>query len=118
MSEDLPRTYAGRGPKNYRRSDERLRDELCERLTRDPYVDASDIEVQVRDGEVIFTGTVSDRDQKYRAEDIAESVTGVNDVTNHIRIRRDAPATGFAAGDPAERGESALPPGSRARVKI
>src|SRR5690606_23118505 len=70
-------TYVGRGPKGYRRSDERITEDVCDRLTDDPMVDASDITVQVRDGEVTLTGTVEDRRQKRRAEDIVEDVPGV-----------------------------------------
>src|SRR5256885_12501149 len=42
----------GRGPKGYRRSDERIREEVMERLTFSPDIDASDVEVEVQDGVV------------------------------------------------------------------
>ena len=78
--------FTGRGPKNYRRSDERILEDVSDRLTGDAMVDASDITVDVRQGEVTFAGTVSDRDQKRRAEDIAERISGVKDVINELRI--------------------------------
>ena len=81
-------SYAGRGPKDYRRSDERIREEISDRLTDDPRVDASDITVEVTSGEVTLNGTVSDRDQKRRAEDLAEAVSGVREVVNHLRVSR------------------------------
>lgn len=81
-------SYRGRGPKNYRRSDERIREDVCERLTDDSRVDASDLEIQVQDGVVTMSGSISDRDMKRRAEDIAESVNGVRDVQNQIRVER------------------------------
>src|SRR3954453_14579983 len=43
-------SYRGRGPKNYQRSDERIREDVCERLERDERVDASDLEVNVENG--------------------------------------------------------------------
>lgn len=80
--------FVGRGPKGYRRSDERIQEDINERLTQDPEIDAWEIEVQVQAGEVILTGTVDDRQSKHRAEDIAESVSGVKDVQNQIRVKK------------------------------
>jgi osmotically-inducible protein OsmY len=80
------RGFAGRGPKGYQRSDERLREEVSDRLMADDQIDASDIEVQVRNGEVTLTGTVQDRWSKRSAEDCAEQVMGVRDVMNQIRV--------------------------------
>jgi hypothetical protein len=78
--------FTGRGPRNYRRPDERILEDVSDRLTDDAMVDASEISVEVKQGEVNLTGTVRDRDQKRRAEDIAERVSGVNDVINALRI--------------------------------
>jgi len=80
--------FAGRGPKGWRRSDERIREDVCERLTMHPDVDATDVEVQVRDSEVTLSGVVDDRHAKRMAEEIAESISGVREVNNQIRIRR------------------------------
>jgi len=52
-------SYRGRGPKNYQRSDDRIREDICERLAMDHDVDASDIEVAVAEGVVTLNGTVS-----------------------------------------------------------
>lgn len=76
-----------RGPKGYTRSDERVREDVCERLTFDPRVDASDIEVDVQEGEVILRGFVADRAAKRAAGRDAESVPGVVDVRNELRLR-------------------------------
>jgi hypothetical protein len=78
--------HRGKGPINYQRSDERIREDVCEALTDNEYVDASRIEVNVADGEVNLTGRVSDRRTKRLAEDCAERVSGVRDVHNHLRI--------------------------------
>ncbi len=79
--------FRGKGPKNWSRSDERIRDEVCERLSMSPDVDASDIEVNVKDGEVTLFGEVEDRRLRYLVEDIAGDVLGVHDVHNRLRIR-------------------------------
>lgn len=85
-SSDLAR-HRGKGPKNFTRSDERIKDDINSRLTDDPYVDASEIEVAVESGEVTLTGTVPDRSSKRRAEDIAELVSGVKNVENRLRVK-------------------------------
>jgi osmotically-inducible protein OsmY len=87
--------YRGRGPKNYRRSDDRVREEINDRLTDNDWLDASDIEVSVVSGEVVLTGTVDSRYSKRLAEDIAESVTGVSNVQNNLRVQS------YQAGTPA-----------------
>jgi osmotically-inducible protein OsmY/sporulation protein YlmC with PRC-barrel domain len=83
-----PGRYAGRGPRGYRRSDVRIREEVCDRLTVAGSVDATNIEVDVRNGEVRLAGTVFDRYQKRYAEDVALSVYGVDDVQNELRIEQ------------------------------
>lgn len=77
--------FVGKGPKNFRRSDERIREDVCQRLTDHPAVDASEIEVTVQDGEVTLIGSVEDRRMKRLAEDVAGEVPGVRDVHNQIR---------------------------------
>lgn len=86
------RAPVGKGPKNYVRSDERMREEICERLSAQPY-DWSDVEVHVSDGEATLTGTVRTREIKYVGERIAEGVRGIRDVMNQIRLERDARPT-------------------------
>jgi hypothetical protein len=81
--------HAGKGPKGYVRSDERIREDVCDRLSDDDEVDASEVSVSVKEGEVVLEGTVADRYSKHRAEDIAESVSGVRDVSNHLRTRKN-----------------------------
>jgi hypothetical protein len=83
----IPGPYVGKGPKGYVRPDERIYEEVCERLARFGHLDASDIEVAVKNGEVSLTGSVRDRDQKRLAEDLADGVIGVKDVHNLLRIR-------------------------------
>jgi osmotically-inducible protein OsmY len=106
--------YTGRGPKDYRRSDERIREEISDRLTDDYRVDASDITVQVKDGEVTLTGTVATREQKRRAEDLVETTSGVRDVTNGLRVHRDGPSgTGMPRSGSAGVGTDTMTAGDR-----
>ena len=77
--------YSGLGPRNWP-SDARLFEEVCERLTDDDIVDASDIEVHVANGEVILNGRVGSRREKRRAEDVVWNVRGVRDVMNTLRV--------------------------------
>ncbi|HEY7179769.1 MAG TPA: BON domain-containing protein [Blastocatellia bacterium] len=98
-------THAGRGPRGYQRSDERILEDINDRLTDDAYVDASDIEVIVNNSMVTLTGRVDSREDKRRSEDIAESVSGVTDVSNQLRIARSRPIT----SDP----DAGLPPRAR-----
>lgn len=83
-------THRGKGPKNYKRSDERILEDIHNRLTDEWNIDASDIEVTVTDGEVILTGFVADRFQKRRAADIADDVYGVTNVENRIKVNNTA----------------------------
>jgi len=78
--------FSGRGPKGYRRSDDRIREDVSEELTRHPEIDASEVDVQVQNGEVTLTGKVEDRHQKRLAEDLAERCSGVNDVHNQLKV--------------------------------
>jgi osmotically-inducible protein OsmY len=85
MNVDTPGPHSGKGPKNYRRSDERIREEVSEMLMRHGEIDASDIEVEVAEGVVTLRGSVDTRRTKRLAEDIVDSVRGVEDVRNEIK---------------------------------
>lgn len=79
--------HRGKGPQGFVRSDERVRELVCEALTDDDEVDATHMEVTVKNGEVVLAGTVEDREMKRRAEDCVERVPGVRDVHNQLRLR-------------------------------
>src|SRR6185369_1990030 len=90
--EGMRQSHRGKGPSGFMRSDDRIREMVCEALENDHNVDATNIEVTVKSGEVMLSGTVDDRMQKRMAEDCVEQVGGVKDVQNQIRIatqRRD-----------------------------
>ena len=78
--------HAGKGPRGYQRSDDRICEEICDLLTRDANVDATGVEVKVLSGEVTLSGNVDSRYEKRASEDIAESVQGVRQVHNDLRV--------------------------------
>lgn len=80
--------YRGKGPRSYQRSDDRIMEDINERLCDNPYIDASEIDVEVANGEVTLTGSVNDRESKRLAEDIGESVSGVKNVENRLRVKK------------------------------
>lgn len=80
--------FAGHGPKGYKRSDERIREDVCDALMMHPDIDASEIEIKVNDGEVSLSGTVQDREDKWLAEQLCEGIPGVRDVNNTVRTKR------------------------------
>lgn len=88
---EVPGPFTGRGPRGYQRSDERVREEVCEALSAHGYLDASDIEVEVHDAEATLRGTVHNRQAKRMAENVAESIRSVRDVHNRLRIRSEEP---------------------------
>jgi BON domain len=79
--------FTGRGPKGYTRSDERIREDVSDRLEQHGEIDATEIEVRVSNGEVTLEGTVEDRRTKRLAEDIIETCPGVKQVHNRIRVQ-------------------------------
>lgn len=79
----------GRGPKGYRRSDDMIKDDVSEALYRHSEVDASLIEVFVKDGFVTLKGTVETRAQKKLAESAIDNLVGVEDVYNELSIRTE-----------------------------
>jgi osmotically-inducible protein OsmY len=84
--DDYRGPHAGKGPKGYVRSDERIKDDLCDCLTVHSHLDASGIEVEIRNGEVSLKGTVPDAASRRRAEAIAENCSGVRNVRNELQV--------------------------------
>lgn len=78
--------HAGKGPSDYTRSDERIREDANDRLTDDWRVDARAISVLVDKGEVTLSGTVPTRAEKHRAEECVERISGVRHVQNNLRV--------------------------------
>lgn len=79
--------HYGKGPKGYKRSDERIREEVCEAMSRQGFIDASDVEVFVEGGVVRLVGTVAARVDKRGLEQMADRVHGVEEVRNELRLK-------------------------------
>ncbi|MET0536054.1 MAG: BON domain-containing protein [Steroidobacter sp.] len=102
-----PGQHRGRGPKGYRRSDERVREEVCDCLADDDRLDASNIDVVVKEGEVQLSGTVNSRDDKRWAEILVERISGVKEVQNSLRVQeqqRTQPGAGTQGAGTAAAG--------------
>jgi hypothetical protein len=82
-----PRRYA-LGPKGYQRSDERLREDISERLMAAHHIDSSDVTVEVAGAKVVLDGTVPERRMKHAIEDLVDACPGVQDIDDKIRVKR------------------------------
>lgn len=91
---DVEGPFRGRGPKGYRRSDERIFEDVCDRLESHGRIDASEIEVSVEDAEVTLNGTVESRRTKRMAENVVDTVRGVYDVHNRLTLRERGESEG------------------------
>jgi hypothetical protein len=78
----------GKAPKGYRRSDERIREEIAESVMECGEIDASEVQIDVSNGNVTLQGTVSSRRTKNLLEEIADCVSGVEDIDNQIKVKR------------------------------
>ncbi|WPU66962.1 BON domain-containing protein [Peredibacter starrii] len=78
--------HRGKGPKGYKRSDESIYQDVCDMLSSSADVDATDIEVSVKDGCVYLNGRVQDRQMKKMAEYEVENISGVRDVQNLLSL--------------------------------
>jgi hypothetical protein len=76
------------GPKGYQRSDERLREDISERLMEARHIDSSDVTVEVTGAKVVLEGTVPERRMKHAIEDLVDACPGVQDIENRVRIKR------------------------------
>lgn len=90
MDEMREDNHRGKGPKNYTRSSERIKEDVNDHLGDHWMLDASNVEVEVKGTEVTLNGTVDSKENKRRAEDITDSVSGVTHVQNNLRVKRDS----------------------------
>jgi hypothetical protein len=79
------RQYA-RGPKGYQRSDERLKEDISERLMEAYDIDSSEVTVDVKGAKVFLEGVVPSRHMKHAIEDMVDVCPGVQDIDNRIRV--------------------------------
>jgi osmotically-inducible protein OsmY len=108
-------SHRGRGPQGYQRSDERLKELVCERLTDDPRIDASNVNIDVTGQVVKLTGTVDDRSTKYEIEELIESLGGVKDIDNQLRVQRTQSSWGQSGSSPSSGSGSSGSSGQQSR---
>jgi ferritin-like metal-binding protein YciE len=80
--------FVGIGPKGYQRSDQHILEEVCERLMQHGRINAEEIEVDVKQGEVVLDGEVEDRMSKHHAEEAVAGIYGVEDIHNRLRVKQ------------------------------
>ena len=83
-------SHRGKGPQNYKRDDSRIKDDVNDSLTDHHNIDASNINVEVKDGNVILSGHVDNRQAKREAETAIDYISGVNNVENRIHVRSES----------------------------
>jgi osmotically-inducible protein OsmY len=81
--------HAGKGPKGWKRSDDRIYEEVCQILEQRGDIDPSEVEIKVSNGEVTMEGTVSDRTSKRRLDEAIDQVSGIKDVHNRVRVKAE-----------------------------
>jgi osmotically-inducible protein OsmY len=72
------------------RSDGEIKQDLLDRLRSGPYADQLDIDVDVKKGVVILTGSAATTVAKRATGDDAWDTRGVTDVSNQIVVQRVA----------------------------
>lgn len=80
------KNFRGRGPKGWKRTDEKIKEEVCLALQNSLEVDPSRLEVDVEEGCVTLKGEISSKGMQRVAEDLVGSVPGVIDVFSLLRV--------------------------------
>ncbi|WP_437719596.1 BON domain-containing protein [Sorangium sp. So ce448] len=98
-----------------------MREDICDQISDQPDLDASDVEVKVQSGEVILSGTVRERRFKHQLEALAERISGVVDVRNEIRLHREQQgeartSTGSSSSERAAASTSGVTAGSATSI--
>jgi len=78
---------AGKGPRGWNLSDERLIEDVSERLMEDRLLDARNVEVAANSGVVTLTGEVPGASDVIHAEMLARNAPGVTAVENRLSVR-------------------------------
>jgi osmotically-inducible protein OsmY len=69
-------------------ADERIWEEVRDRLMRHPDLDVAEVEIEVEEAEVTLVGRVDSRESKWLAEELTRAVPGVQDVHNRLKVGR------------------------------
>jgi hypothetical protein len=99
-----------RGPKGYQRSDERLKEEICERLIARWDIDSSEVSVDVQNGKVMLEGTVPDRRMRHEIENLVDDCYGVLDIENQVRVQRSYGSTTSGSASESRGQQQSSPP--------
>lgn len=79
--------HAGKGPRGWTPSDDRLIEEVSDRLMEDRLLDARDVEVSANGGMITLSGEVPGASDVAHAEMLARRTPGVRDVLNNLSFR-------------------------------
>jgi len=85
---DAERSGRAVGSVDDKPSNDYIRQEVNDHLVQHNYIDATEVVVSVKDGEVTLEGSVPDDDQKKYAEEVAQKVAGVKQVRNLLKIKK------------------------------
>jgi BON domain len=72
-------------PKNLRKSDNVIYEEICELFMQTPKIDATEVDVSVQDGDVTLKGFVDNSAVKALAETLSQQIPGVHGVFNKLK---------------------------------
>ena len=86
------RHHAGRGPKDWSRSDQALYVEVCERLMADRLIDARGLEVEVEDGVVTLRGRAAAPADPALIERLVRETPGVKGLDMNLAVGGDRSA--------------------------
>ncbi len=86
-----PQSLPGKGGS---RPDDRIHEDICERLSCASGIEIEDVSVRVSGGTVTLEGTVPTGGMKHMIENIADACAGVQEVDNRIKIRRISNSVG------------------------
>lgn len=80
-------SYYGRGPKNWKLSDEKIKEKVSEILLHSHDVDPSEMEIEVDQGVVTLKGSIASVGMRRVAEDLVLSIPFVEDVFTQLKIK-------------------------------
>lgn len=80
-------SHAGKGPRGWTLRDERLIEEVSDRLMDDRLLDARQVEVSANAGVITLAGQVPGASDAAHAEMLARQAPGVTGVVNRLQVR-------------------------------
>jgi BON domain len=78
--------HAGKGPKGYSKADSLIYEDICEALMKDEFIDASGVEVDVKEGVASLVGDVDDEEMRDRMIGAVHHVHGIKKIVNQISL--------------------------------